>query len=676
MKNIRNIYYESSSGQETPRSDSIVFSKLFITGPPSPTMPYIVLSELALEARFLVELDRMSDPFYYVKVFKKILKIEPVYIHDLNNKDNFSEVVHIINPLVRDKWSVDTLRNALQFITYFIYAYRKEKDFSLFLFTPTGLQTPENQCNINACIYYGIARFKKLHIPLDITYEELKHKIIISSLSISQPLPISSPAKIKQREVLDTDNECESPLDSMEHDSPLNHTTIYIEDDEENLEDDEEISNGDVCISENIDCEKILIMDFSKENFNFFDNFSTIESIGELFQDLQYVRNQFHPMNNEQAITASAIVKHRDLTKTSHPLQEFKYYEEHIMTKDTRIREFESHNPHFIDLYIYFNPYLPKSLYHKKDLDHHLQLFSYPTYQFIGMQSYEILQELYLEENFHLGWHPTIINLETPIDLDRISDLKNEEIICYGIRDEMMNATTWKELYLLFKNMNLFINPFEKNNIFSTNKIERLNKLGKWILSPSIEHRYLFLDYEKETLDIIRVFVELLESMLLFQKSEFEMFKEYNLQYISMNKDQKDNIKMTIDRLFELIMFMRGWKVNQPYPISDVPPSDNDITEKNTLEALEILDESNITSKNFIYSLPLIIWKNEFVKSQMEDQGLTIGERISIVKNGESDNINSCIRMTSNVLGASYCFYCKLLKIPQKFDIKDLSYIQ
>ena len=69
-------------------------------------------------------------------------------------------------------------------------------------------------------------------------------------------------------------------------------------------------------------------------------------------------------------------------------------------------------------------------------------------------------------------------------------------------------------------------------------------------------------------------------------------------------------------------------------------------------------------------------WKNEFVKCQATDQGLTIGDRITIVKNGESDNINSCIRMTSNVLGASYCFYCKLFKIPEKFDIKDLIYIQ
>jgi hypothetical protein len=100
------------------------------------------------------------------------------------------------------------------------------------------------------------------------------------------------------------------------------------------------------------------------------------------------------------------------------------------------------------------------------------------------------------------------------------------------------------------------------------------------------------------------------------------------------------------------------------------------VTEKNTLEALSILDTWNEKTNNLIYSFPLIIWKNEFVKCQSEDQGFTVGDRIKIVKNGETDNVNSCIRMTSNVLGASYCFYCKLFKIPEKFDIKDLIYIQ
>jgi GT2 family glycosyltransferase len=43
-----------------------------------------------------------------------------------------------------------------------------------------------------------------------------------------------------------------------------------------------------------------------------------------------------------------------------------------------------------------------------------------------------------------------------------------------------------------------------------------------------MDHKYLFIDYEKETLDSIRDFVELVDNMLIFQKSEFEMFKEFS----------------------------------------------------------------------------------------------------------------------------------------------------
>lgn len=678
----------SVNGYSIPLSHPLVFSKLFITGPLSPTMPYIVLSELALERRFIVEVERMVDPFYYIKVFKKISKIDPPYICDLNDKQNFTEVIYIINPFMKDKWNINTLQNAFCFLNYFKNIYREEKDYPFFTFTPVGLQTPENQFNINACIYYGISRFKNIHIPLDVTYEELKHKVIMSLLpSPRNDMNLQTSENVEETSQITIDNPEDSPKRIIDveifDDSEGDHSSELF------FGNSEMFNPKELSLKHSISSDKTEIiqeepskflaglgMDFSKGDFQFFDNFNTIETIGELFQDLQYVRNQFYPVNDEQAIVASAIVKHRDLSKMKRPLEDFKYYQDYTKTKDSYTRNYEIKNPHFIDLHMYFNPYLPKILYDKRNLEHHLQLFSYPSYTFAGIQPYEILQELYLEENFYLGWHPTIINLETPIDLDVVSELKNQQIVCYGIRDEMMNATTWNELYSLFKNMNLFINPFEKNNVFTTNKIERLNKLGKWILSPPMDHKYLFVDYEEDTLNTIREFVDLIDTMLLFQKSEFEMFREYSIQYQSMNEIKKYDIKVTLEKLFEVVMFMRGWKAGQPYPISFVPAGNNDITEKNTLEALTLLDQLNERSNHMIYSLPLIIWKNEFVKCQSEDQGLTVGERIAIVKNGESDNINSCIRMTSNVLGASYCFYCKLFKIPEKFDIKDLVYIQ
>lgn len=659
--------------------EPVLSSKILITGPVSPLMPYIVLKELALECNFLVKLENMSDPNYYIKVFKKISKIQPTLIHDLQNKKEFEKAVDIVNPLC--EWSLHDLKSALCFLNYFKYIYQEQKSFNFYSFTPVGLQTPNSISNINACIYYGLCRHMNIQVPLDISYEELKHKVVVASI----PLDV----KITNIKILN--QECEDDNISIDIEIHNKKNTSKESDDDvilnirliDETHSQEILSEGEICDdkkdTESSKSQTILLIDpkdLEKDNFNFSENFNTIQTIGELFEDVKYLRNQFAPINDEQAIVAGAIVHHRDFSYSSHPLEEFKHYVEEKRTKDKHLRYIELHNPHYLDLNYYFNPYLPISLYKKQLLDHHLDLFSYPSHLFIGLQPYEILQELHLEENFYLGWHPNIINKETPIELDNTMTLTNEIIVCYGIKNEFMNATSWYELNQLFKNTNLFINPFQKNTLFHRYKIERLLKLAKWILEPSIEHRYLFIDYDRETIDTIKDCVDTIETMLLFQKSEFEMVKEYVMKYEKMDDDEKNIIHTCLEKLFELCMFMRGWNTNQSYPISNVPSNGNEITEKNSLEALIVLDEWNYKSDNLLYSLPLIIWKNEFVISNLKEQGLTIGERIAIVKTGETDNINSCIRMSSNVLGASYCFYCKLFKIPEKFDIKDLTYIQ
>jgi uncharacterized membrane protein len=152
--------------------------------------------------------------------------------------------------------------------------------------------------------------------------------------------------------------------------------------------------------------------------------------------------------------------------------------------------------------------------------------------------------------------------------------------------------------------------------------------------------------------------------------------KEYKIMFDNLNEKNKNIIKKGIRKLFELTMKMRGWKEYEPYPITITQPYSNEEIEKRTLEAIIELDECNQESNDFIYSLPLIIWRNEFIQSFIEEQGLTIGDRIKIVKKGESEGVSSCIRLTSNVLGATYCFYSRLFALKEEFDIKDLIYIQ
>ena len=55
------------------------------------------------------------------------------------------------------------------------------------------------------------------------------------------------------------------------------------------------------------------------------------------------------------------------------------------------------------------------------------------------------------------------------------------------------------------------------------------------------------------------------------------------------------------------------------------------------------------------------------------EDGLTIGQRLDIVKMGNTSNrVSACIRLTSNCFGASIHRYMELLHIDPKFDIRDL----
>ena len=130
-------------------------SKIYITGPLTPSMPYIVLKELALEQGIIVSLEKMKDPLYYIKIFKKIAKFDPPTIRDLNNPEDFENSIYYVNPMCEWK-DVDLLRRALMFLNFFRNAYEEEKiennNSLLYNFNDTGLQTPDSIYNSNACI--------------------------------------------------------------------------------------------------------------------------------------------------------------------------------------------------------------------------------------------------------------------------------------------------------------------------------------------------------------------------------------------------------------------------------------------------------------------------------------------------------------------------------------------
>ena len=74
-----------------------------------------------------------------------------------------------------------------------------------------------------------------------------------------------------------------------------------------------------------------------------------------------------------------------------------------------------------------------------------------------------------------------------------------------------------------------------------------------------------------------------------------------------------------------------------------------------------------------ILGLPLLHYRGEYIAASEHSMGLTITDRIRIVREGDSsNNVNSCIRLTSNWFATTAHRYMQVVGMPQPFNIEHL----
>jgi hypothetical protein len=684
----------------------IYFSKLMITGPLNPSMPYQVLKELASEMDILVSTERLNtDVKYWAKIFKKLTKLKPVFIENLHSQPSRDNIIRIVNPFERN-WDPNYLNAAFLFLTVYQNSLACDPSFS---FSPNhfplGLQTTQKPISLNSCMLYSMCKNRNLTVALTATCEEMAALIEIydEQLEDRSSLQSGEQGEHGEREVHGEREGSTVKMPQLDVNSDHESFSTQIPDPDADPD-----ADADPDLEPNMILSTLVVGDVGDMIFvspirkrcpdsdpspiksamlpyHIYQEIEKIESEANLFQDINYLMRLVEPLDNNQAVVLGAMLYNKDFSKFQDPLREFRRFKIKLPTShcDVQMKFVEEINPNFNDLLMYFNPYIPKNAYKSETLDHHIGLFVYSSLDYFGSNPFQILQSLHLEENFHLGFHPNIMNNETFVSIQNINELSNWDIICFGVRDETLLATSWTELKEIFSNMNMFVNPFEKKTVFSKEKIERLYRLGKWVITNCNAYgadpmfRHLFENISDETIQNIRDCMDVIDNLNFMHRQEFQGIQIIKEEFMKKSIKQKGIIFDGMEKLFEITMLMRGWDRKSSYPIHHAPQTahPND-TEKWTLESIFELDQINEDCKNFIYKLPLFIWKNEFVQSVLEEQGLTIGDRIKIVKKGESDGVHSCIRMTSNVLGSSYSFYCKVFKIPEKFNISQLTYIQ
>lgn len=316
-------------------------------------------------------------------------------------------------------------------------------------------------------------------------------------------------------------------------------------------------------------------------------------------------------------------------------------------------------------LKLHFNPYIPRQ-YYKSDVLYRLcQINCIDRSGMNTADIYEALQTFSLVDSFHtVKAYDLIKPHKSAIIQQDLSDIiDRNSIVRYGNYSSKNNQFfTIDELTSLFNHNRNFSNI--NGATFSPESISKIEKI-------CLEHKY------SKCLDSIlevRLFTATVEGK---EKDLLETYRDRKDQ--KDRKDQRLLIEECLNSLMDLSMYMRGW-LGKPHqlPLGDNRPSSTNADNINLLVCQEIIrfDKLNAQLTNLISSLPLLTYTSgKFHASTEINNGLTIGQRIDIVKQGNNtNNMASCIRLSSNwLLSSAYKYLTVIGKRPSFYIHKVVS---
>lgn len=137
----------------------------------------------------------------------------------------------------------------------------------------------------------------------------------------------------------------------------------------------------------------------------------------------------------------------------------------------------------------------------------------------------------------------------------------------------------------------------------------------------------------------------------------------------SVNLNGLPGLSTELDRLRDIAMAMRGWVPGNPYPVSTLVHGSEE-SHRMVLEGLTLLYENLTPTTTKILSLPLVMYRDGGYT--VPEKGSTLGSRLELVRRGESGDMRSCIRTSSNwILSTLYKAY-KDSGLEPGYDIREM----
>lgn len=624
------VTLKTTMNTEISSESPFPLSRLLITGRIHENVPIVVLKEIADSHGILFDswdddigdndIGNMGNDFRNIrKLVDEINSHDVVGVIKPYKNHDYQYIARFINNSC--DWPLHSLLEAFSFIQHYMSMGKNghlelpRENFSW------GRQTPQCPRSYNACLLYRLCLQEKIYMNSGTTLQQMA-----SAVSL-----LSSP--IKQLQSLLQEKILEIPKSS------IIRTLI-------------EIQTSQLRLRQEKSSKKVYIHD-------------ELMKIRQRYQDTLFLRRKIIPQTDEEAVVLAALNYHIDLTMSDDPKGDYSILKENNSgAKQRRWTSLRSN----------FNPLFPKSFYDLLDLRWMVLNEGFTAVDLLVSDPYELLQLAYVSNNFYHGkrYSPFIMNQQTPIDLDKVEDLHDDVVLCYGCLDistgnRTLVAYRYSELTETFSRLKNFSNPLSRSGeVFESRALKKLTNI-------------CLLTYPHDTQETInerRRLFDVIREIEILSHDNNQKAREFYEVYHQLDELTKERVRHVMHNLMELAMSLRGYLGSGPYPIRSAPVTNQAEVDIRVTDTLGIFEKSCRDLGNIgksILNLPLLRYRGAFQMSTDPHDGLTIGDRLQIIKHGdETDNISSCIRLSSNWLTASAYRYMQIIGMTPSFNINDL----
>lgn len=400
-----------------------------------------------------------------------------------------------------------------------------------------------------------------------------------------------------------------------------------------------------------------------------------LQTIHTNLTDVVALQRRIEPTTQSGAIALAALNFNIDVSKSSNPLGEYKRLKllgrNEYRPIDQWMKYWYDRNPSMFDLTITFNPLFPIEFYDSNRVVDMVRNQGYSQQEIRQSSLYELLQLSHVTDTFYDGEFPMMETTETPIELAEIDEVPHGQLLSFGQPDAPMKPVTVTELIDTFTRNQNFDTPFRDRGVFTEVAINKLKNIMQNPVGPNPH-----VKLTPETIQVRSQLLELINNTELMLKNNDEASRQFVTLYNGSSSETKDRIRTALTSLLHLGMYMRGWPGTGLYPVEEsiVPNSDFPLVALRVTDGINKFEEECRNLGNVgkrILDLPLVLYRDGVYNASIDEEyGLTIGSRVAIVKRGEDDdNINTCIRLSSNWFCSSAHKYITCLGLPSPFNI-------